>query len=242
MIRLVQPPAVWGIPNLSPACMKLETWLRMVGIRYEAAPMDLAGAPKGKIPYIIEEDGTKMGDSTLIIEHLKVKHGRDLDAGLTTEQRAISLAFRRMIKENLYWVVVYSRYKDERNWGRYRRMLGGAATDEQPADEQRLAWADTYWKSVVNGLYGHGLGRHTQEEVYRIGLQDLAAVSDYLGDKPFFMGDQLTLVDATVYSHVSNIIEVPMEFVVKDFGLSRDNLVRYCQRMRERFFPELRAS
>jgi glutathione S-transferase len=221
--------------------MKLETWLRMANVPYEVAPLDLASAPKGKIPYIIEEDGSKMGDSTLIIEHLKSKHGRDLDAGLTAEQRAISLAFRRMMKESLYGVIVYSRYKDERNWGTYRNMLGGA-TEDQPPDPGRLAWADSYRKIIVDGLHGQGIGRHTQEEAYRIGIADVTAVSDYLGNKPFFMGEQVTLVDATVYAQLSNLMEVPIESTVKDFGLSRDNLVRYCQRMRERFFPELRAS
>lgn len=239
MIRLVQPDRVWGIPNVSPPCMKLETWLRMAGLPYELAPLDFAQAPKGKIPYIIEEDGTRMGDSTLIIEHLKSKHGKDLDAGLTAEQRAISLAFRRMMKENLYWVIVYARYKVEPGASVYRQML---IDNMGPLPEElRAAAADRLRASVLEQLQGHGLGRHTQEEAYLIGRQDLAAISEFLGQKPYFMGEQPTLVDATAYAIVSNIIELPIESAVKDFGLSRANLVSYCQRMRERFFPELRS-
>ena len=87
MITLFQPPAFWGIPNISPACMKLETWLRMTGIPYQIAPPDMSAAPKGKIPYI-DDEGTLMGDSTLIIEHLSKKHNKDLDQGLSgAEQR-----------------------------------------------------------------------------------------------------------------------------------------------------------
>jgi glutathione S-transferase len=241
MIRIVQPPRIWGQPNLSPPCMKLETWLRMVGIPYQAVPRDrdLGSAPKGKLPFIVEEDGTRMGDSTLIIEYLASKHGRDVDAGLTSEQRAISLAFRRMMKENLYWVAVYSRYTDERNTGVYRQMLLDSL--HGIPEEHRIIAIDELQKSVRDQLQGHGIGRHTKEEVYRIGIQDLAAISDYLGDKPFFMGEKPTLVDATAYASVANIIGVPIESVVKDFGLSRGNLVRYCQRMRERFFPEMGA-
>ncbi|WP_437834850.1 glutathione S-transferase N-terminal domain-containing protein [Sorangium sp. So ce1153] len=53
--------------------MKLETWLRIAGIPYETAPLDLAAAPKGKVPYI-EEAGVRIGDSTLIIDHLQRTH------------------------------------------------------------------------------------------------------------------------------------------------------------------------
>lgn len=241
MIRLVQYEPVWGLPNVSPPCMKLETWFRMAGIPYELAPLELARAPKGKVPYIIEEDGSRIGDSTLIIEYLTAKHGKDLDAVLTQEQRAISLAFRRMMKENLYWVIVYSRYKDEGNWVRYRQMIMASSLRGVP-EEQRRDIADAFRKVILDQLHGHGMGRHTQEEAYSIGIADLRAISDYLGDKPFFMGEQLTTVDATLYATLANIIEVPIACSVKEFGQSRENLVRYCQRMGERFFPEMRAS
>jgi len=241
MIRLVQYDSVWGLPNVSPPCMKLETWLRMAGIPYELAPLELASAPKGKVPYIIEENGQRMGDSTLIIEHLTARYGKDLDATLTPEQRAISLAFRRMMKENLYWVIVYARYKEESNWERYRQMIMASSLRELP-EPQRRAIADAFRKVILDQLHGHGMGRHTPEEAYRIGNADLAAISEYLKDKPYFMGEQLTTVDATLYATLANIIEVPIACSVKDFGRSRENLVRYCQRMGERFFPELRTN
>src|SRR5262249_2576020 len=34
-IKLFQFPRMFGIPNISPFCCKLETWLRMTGISYE---------------------------------------------------------------------------------------------------------------------------------------------------------------------------------------------------------------
>ena len=52
-IILWQMPPIWGLPNPSPFCMKLETWLRMSGLPYEAKA--ITGPPKsksGKIPYI----------------------------------------------------------------------------------------------------------------------------------------------------------------------------------------------
>ncbi len=237
MIRLVQAKAAWGLPNASPPCMKLETWLRMTGTSYEVAPLEMSNAPKGKIPYIIEQDGTRVGDSTLIIQHLMATRGLDPDAGLTAEQRAVSRAFRRMMKEHFYWVIIHERYKDERNWPTYRQLLMGML-DFLP-EEQRGPGADMYRKFHLDQLQGHGLGRHTPEEIHRLGEEDLTAVSDYLGDKPFFMGEQPTQADPTVYAYVAGMIEMGLDSPVKDFGRTRANLVRYCQRMRERFFPEL---
>src|SRR5262249_32010017 len=105
MIKLNQLSRVWGLLNVSPACMELETWLRLTGVPYEISPLDFLGAPKGKIPYI-EENGTKLGDATLIIAHLAKSRGKELDERLTPMDRAISVAFRRLLKENLYWVLV----------------------------------------------------------------------------------------------------------------------------------------
>ncbi len=236
MIQLFQPPAAWGIPNISPACIKLETWLRMVGLPYQTAPGDLAAAPKGKVPYI-EEDGVKLGDSTLIIEHLKNKYDKDLDRGLSDSERAVSLAFRRMLKENTYWVIVYARWADDSNWPAYRDLLKPMLIPGQPSAVQDQVM-DNVRAMILGELKGHGLGRHSSSEVYEIGMADLRALADYLGDKPFFMGEQPTLVDATVYSHLVSLIGVPVENPAKQYGLGRPNLVAYVKRMQDRFFPE----
>jgi glutathione S-transferase len=237
MIRLVQTRGAWGLPNISPACMKLETWLRITGVPYEVAPLDMANAPKGKIPYIIDQDGTRIGDSTIIVSHLKSARSVDPDAQLTAEQRAVALAFRRMLKENFYWVVIHERYKEERNWPQYREILI-SNLDFLP-EEHRGPGADMYRKLIVDQLQAHGLGRHSPEEVYRFGKEDLTAVSDYLGTRPYFLGERPTTVDATVYAYVASMIGMGLPSPVKDFGRSRENLVRYCQRVHERFFPEL---
>src|SRR5690348_4249172 len=68
-IKLFQFPRMFAIPNLSPFCCKLETWLRMARIPYEVTTADPRGAPKGKLPFI-EEAGVRIADTSLIIEHL----------------------------------------------------------------------------------------------------------------------------------------------------------------------------
>ena len=52
MITLYQTPVAWGMPNLSPFCFKLESYLRMAGLPYTAKLAQLPHAPKGKVPYV----------------------------------------------------------------------------------------------------------------------------------------------------------------------------------------------
>lgn len=96
MLKLYQYERTWGIPNLSPFCCKIETYLRMAEIDYEIKPALPLGAPKGKLPYI-EDNGQALGDSRFIITHLKSTY-KDLDKGLPEEKLALSVAMLRFIR------------------------------------------------------------------------------------------------------------------------------------------------
>jgi glutathione S-transferase len=125
MIRLYQFAPAFGLPNASPFCMKVETYLRMTGLPYEcprgASHMK---APKGKLPYI-EDDGKIVADSSFIIEYLKETYGDALDGWLSPAQRASALAFQRLLEEDLYWAAVYSRWVDEPGWAVVRKAFFG---------------------------------------------------------------------------------------------------------------------
>lgn len=83
MIKLHQFPPLWGLPNASPFCMKVETWLRMAALPYETAVVfNPAKAPKGKLPFITD-NGKVVADSGLIIDYLKETYGDKLDGGLS---------------------------------------------------------------------------------------------------------------------------------------------------------------
>src|SRR4051812_5346275 len=117
-LTLFQPPTrPWKTPNLSPFCTKLECYLRMAEIPYKAAAMQIGKAPKGKIPYVELPDGTRMGDSQLIIEHFERTLAADgklaLDDGLSSRDRAIGHLTRRALEEGYYFVTLFSRWKTD---------------------------------------------------------------------------------------------------------------------------------
>nr|WP_293092223.1 glutathione S-transferase family protein [Moorena sp. SIOASIH] len=217
--------------------MKLETWLRIANIAYDIEiPKDFAKAPKGKVPFI-DYEGKLIGDSTLIIEMLKEKEGIDPDRDLTSTEKAISLAFRRMLKENTYWGEVYIRINIEENWQLFKQTLtnlyfAGSSTPESEEFSQQVQ------KSISNQIYGQGIGRHSEKEICEIINADFQALSDYLAEKPFFMGDKPTTLDATAYGYIAHIILPPFKSMIIDRVSQFKNLCQYCQRMKQEFFHD----
>jgi glutathione S-transferase len=230
MIHLYQAPAVWGIANMSPFCLKLESYLRMAGVPYAVKPLAMNKAPKGKIPFI-EDDGTLMGDSQLIIEHLKRKHGDPLDAKLGTEDRARGHVLRRMLEESTYWHIVYVRWQDEEGWSAYRplfeAMFPPVVGKVMPSMIRRR---------VIQNLRAQGLGRHKPEEILAMGKEDISALAAVLGDKPFLFGDNPTSFDATVYGMVASITAFPVDSPLRRFTREQKNLTGYVDRFQQRFY------
>jgi glutathione S-transferase len=88
-------------------------------------------------------------------------------------------------------------------------------------------------------IYGQGTGRLTDEEAYHIGKLDLDALSEFLADKPYFMGERPSSLDATAFGFLANTLDCPIESPLKDHALSKGNLVNYCHRIKKQYFPEL---
>ncbi|MFP5274654.1 glutathione S-transferase family protein [Coleofasciculus sp.] len=239
MITLYTAQSFWGLPSISPPCMKLETWLRMAKLPYQAVivtAQNFAIAPKGKIPFI-NYQGKLFGDSTLIIEMLKQAEGIDLDANLTCTERAISLAFRRMIKENIYWGGIHIRFNMEENWRGYREVLATLLGTEVSKAEWE-PFVEGIRESICSQMYGHGMARHSNEEIIQIICADFQALSDFLADKPFFMGDEPTTLDATAYAYIGAFIKPPYQSPIVDYVLQQSNLCQHYERMTHQFFSD----
>ena len=105
----------YGVADSSPACLKLKTYLRMANVPYSSAVGDPRKAPTKKVPFITH-NGAAVGDSGLIIEHLKRTLGDPLDAKLSPEQCARGHLVRRTCEESLYWPLIYARWRDDAVW------------------------------------------------------------------------------------------------------------------------------
>ena len=71
---------------------KIEMSLRHLELEFELVPTgDPRTGPKNKLPYI-DDDGTVISDSELILQHIDAKTNGGLYGHLTDEERAVGLA------------------------------------------------------------------------------------------------------------------------------------------------------
>jgi glutathione S-transferase len=231
MIRLFQYPPMFGIPNPSPFCLKLETWLRMTKLPFEIVRVvDPRKGPKGKVPWI-EDRGQTVADSALVIEYLAKTYGDPLNGGLRSEERATSLALRRMIEEHLYWAIAYGRFLDVEVWPSTKaQFLAGFPAPLRPLVGRLVR------KTVARSLHLQGLGRHSQDEIYRLACDDLTALSTFLGDKPYFFGTSATEIDATAYGFLAQILWAPGSRRAREHLTATRNLPAFCERMKQTYY------
>jgi len=234
MLRLYQLERTWSIPNLSHFCCKIETYLRMAGIKYEIKPTLPLTAPKGKLPYI-EDNHIKLGDSQFIIQYLKENY-KNLDKALNSKEQALSLAMQRMLEEHLYWATMYSRWQyTDANWQINKKAIFGV----MPPVIRDIA--AIYFRNKINKqIYGHGIGRHKAEEIFKIGMLDIDAISDFLGDKTYFLGEEPSTLDASAFGILINTLGCPIESPLKDHGLSKNNLINFVSRIKSRYFSDIK--
>lgn len=234
MIVLHQFARTWGIPNLSQFCVKIETYLRIAKLPYQIVESMPLKAPRGKLPFIVD-DGQKIADSRLIVQHLKKTYGDTLDAHLTPAERGVATAFQRLLEEHLYWVGMMSRWNyTEANWQTNKQAI----FHPLPPVARDLA-AAIYRIRIKSQIVGHGLGRLNAGEAFALGKEDIDALADFLGDKPYFMGGKPSSLDASAYGILVNTLGCPIESPLKDHALSKTNLVDYCRRIQAEYFPEL---
>ena len=235
MIKLYQFPPAFGLPNASPFCMKVETYLRMAGLPYECPRgADFRKSPKGKLPYIEDSEGggKVVADSTFIIDYLKATYGDKLDARLSAAERALSVVIQRTFEESLYWPVVHSRWIDDTGFAQVNEAVFGRM--KFPLRQIIPLFAR---RGLRRQLHAQGTGRHSRDEIYAIGCRDITALAGLLGDKPYFLGDEPASIDATGYAFLANLLWVPIDLPMRAHAATFSNLEAYCQRMKARYYP-----
>ncbi len=228
----------WGLPDFSPFCNKLHTYLRMRELEYETKVADPRKAPLGKLPGLQLPDGTMVYDSRLIIEGLESENTEPMDAHLTGRERAGAEAMRSALEEHFYFVLVYLHFKYERGWQEflpvwkdYGTAIGMPSFVFHPA----LFIAR---RNVLRDLRGQGTGRYELETVRRFGKELVTSLADFIGEGPCLMGERPTTYDATAYAFAASIVQSEFTCPVREHAKQQKSLLAYLDRMRERYFVD----
>jgi glutathione S-transferase len=221
----------FGLPDPSPFVMKAETLLKISGLSYQVDSKGFSKAPKGKLPYI-DDDGERIADSTFIRWHLEKKYRIDFDRGLSEDERAIAWAFEKTAEDHLYWALIDLRWTDDANFDKGpRNFFQGVPAPIRPLIVAMVR------RKVRQSLHAHGMGRHKPAEIVALATRSVDAVAAYLGQKPFFMGNEPVGVDATMFSFVAGALCPAFESPIRAAAESHDNLKRYVGPMAGRFYP-----
>jgi glutathione S-transferase len=227
-MKLLVVPKAFGDKPASNFSIKAMALLAMAGLPYELVETTPNKGPRGKLPVLIDGAET-IPDSTHIQSHLEKRHGVNFDAGLDPKQLADAEAFRRMVEEHLYWVVLHQRYFAFPNETREAVFAGMPGLMRKP-------FFSMIRRQVSKALRGHGLGRHTPEQVEEFGLRDLNALAIRIGEGPFFFGDRPTSIDASVYPILHSFVAPTADVATKRFVTSNAALMAYVDCCEAAFF------
>lgn len=232
-LKLFQFPRMFAIPNLSPFCCKLETWLRIARLPYEVVDTpDPRKGPKGKLPFI-EDNGVRIADSSRIIDHLKRTRGVDPDAHLDDKQRCIALLVQRTLEEHYAFVLAYTHLLRDEGFRHTRTRF-----DAVPAIIRPLV-TGLAQRQIRTLLWKQGILRHSDEEIVGSALRDWRAVLAFMSSGPFFFGDEPSGLDAIVFGTLATTVLTPIESPIRDFLRAQPQCLVYAERMRQQYFPEL---
>jgi glutathione S-transferase len=232
MITLYTFGPYFGLPDPSPFVMKGEMLLKLSGLKYETSTKGFTGAPKGKLPYI-RDDETVVADSTLIRLYLEQKYAIDFDRGYGPRERGIGWVAEKMLEDHLYWLMVYWRWLTEPNFSNGpRHFFKRAPAIIRPLVERIVL------RKIRGNLHSHGMGRHSEAESTAMASRGIEALAQLLGDNRYFLGATPSGSDATVFAFVAGVLASHFESPLRDKMQAMDNLVAYRDRMMREHFPE----
>jgi glutathione S-transferase len=221
MITLYSYPELFGVADNNPFGLKVYAFLKLSGLAFDHAHIfDAHAAPRGQLPYIVD-DGETVGDSDTIVAHLIAKHRLAIDAGLAPAQRDVHHLVMRML-DDLYWVMSYSRWKDEQFWPQFRDAILAAHRNVTAAGME-AARAYNFERYRYQGI-----GRYAPAEAYARGLADLRVLANLVPAQGFVFGAAPTSIDAAIYGFVANILLYPIATPLKAFVAAQPGLVQHC--------------
>lgn len=238
IVYLFQFPRCPTLPNISPKCLKVETWLKFHGIKYEN--VNHGGklrSKRGLLPFV-ELNGEEIADSEQIVRNLSKKYEKEMDEGLSQDQKNIQHAMLTMVDNHLHGAFLHwaSRNANDTIKG-YKLNLQQFTGTKLPNGILNLWFKFQHCRKgtrIAKAAIGTGL---TNEEIDEEGKKDLSVLKEMLGEKQFFFGDDPHSLDLATFCQLAQIINVDPEVkcpLREYLETECTNLVGLYNRMKDR--------
>ncbi|CAJ0959075.1 unnamed protein product, partial [Mesorhabditis belari] len=236
VVYLFQFPRTKHLPNISPYCLKVESFLRLHGVKYEVRETFKLRSSQGLLP-MIELNGRQVGDSGLIIAHLKKTlniqdYSDDKEAA---QGRVISKACDAFTAHTIY------KYKILDNSKNFAGEIMTAAKMPNFAKGIATALFARQIRKSANMKIGAQLGiwpDGAHEEMVRDELQMYETLlKNFVGHNLF--GDKITEADLTLWSHLATTLYMPFDLLPQK--LIREDfphLKSFTERLRDKLWPD----
>ena len=197
MLTLYSYPELFGAADNNPFGLKVYAFLKLCGLAFRHEHIfDASKAPRGQLPYLVDDD-TAIGDSDTIISYLIARNALTIDQALTSTQRDTHLLVGRML-DDLYWVMSYSRWKDDRYWPLFRDAILGTHP------EVTAASLETAREYNFKRYHFQGIGRREPDAAYARGIAALQLLANLLPASGFLFGAQPSSIDDAMASIIGH--------------------------------------
>jgi glutathione S-transferase len=196
-----------GQDSASAFCSKAHRLLTAKGLDYRphtvTNPLELRrlNPGSGKVP-VLSHDGTLVSDSTRIARFLEERHPTPPLWPTDPAARAQATLLEDWADESLYWYVVYLRWQVDANFRPFAQRTFRFA----PAPIRPLVTRFAR-RQALRQLHGQGLGRLAPAVVLEqlAGHLDLLAELTGHADRPWLVGDALSVADIAVFAMVQGL-------------------------------------
>ncbi|MGV6805252.1 MAG: glutathione S-transferase family protein [Ruegeria sp.] len=205
MLTLLTYPSAFGLFSASPFCVKTAYMLQLAGQHWRRSDMvDPRRMPHSKLP-VLRTPERLVPDSDQIRDWLELQ-GADFNRGLNDVQKGQSRALIRMAEEHLYFQIVLDRWGNDEVWPILRETF----FYEIPRIVRRPI-SNSIRQSVLKGLRSQGIARFSKAERLARLEHDLEAISAFLWQSAYLMGDNPTSADLSVGPMLAAMRATPVD-------------------------------
>jgi len=206
-VYLYQSPRTPQLPSIHPDELKIESWLKLHGIKYENVDhKSKLSSRNGTLPFV-ELNGEEHSGFSLT-EVLENKFEVNMSDHLGLDQKNIEHALVKMVENHIYWAIMNWRTSNPDNTIKaYKIHLPTFLGSKLPVGILNFKFNMSVCKKIQKKVKVHGV-----QNIEQRSKDDLSVLSTMLAEKEFMFGEEMSTLDIVLFSHLAQILMVDEQY------------------------------